>query len=102
MGKELFNEPDFILMPCLNSRECNKEHSNMRDGTVICSCIQSNDRRILHTEAQQAGKDTFRASSEVITLFKRLRAIINRRSDIRVTPFIGETTFTINKLWVIP
>jgi len=35
-GEGTFEEPCFIFMACLNSRESNKEHGYMSEGTVIC------------------------------------------------------------------
>ena len=35
-GEGTFEELCFIFMACFNSRESNKEHGYMSDGTVIC------------------------------------------------------------------
>ena len=89
-------------MASFNSGKSDEEHSDMSDGAVIGCGLQSDDRRILHGESQQSRKDTFRASSTVITSFKGFRSVVDRCSDIGIASEIGGTAFAFKEFWMEP
>ena len=84
-------------MAGLYCSKSDEEHSDMSNGAVIRCRLQTNDGWILHGECQKPRKSTLGACSAIIASFKRLRAIVERFSDIGISPKIGNAAFKSRK-----
>ena len=69
--QERLNEADFILWTWFSSRQGDKKNGYMSYGDIVGYGFKPNARGILHTDAEQSWKDSFRTGSFVKVEEKR-------------------------------
>ena len=57
--QERFDKADFVFHIAFRSCESNEQDSDMSNGDIIWDGFEADDRRILHTDTQESGEDSF-------------------------------------------
>ena len=63
--QERFDKEDLVFHIVFSYSECDEQNRDVCNGDVIWDGFEADDRRILHTDAQESGEDSLEAASQL-------------------------------------
>lgn len=82
--QERFDKADFVFHVVFGSSESNQQYSDMSDSDIVWDSINTDDRRILHADTEEAREDSLWSRAKFKVGLEGGGSVVDFASDVMV------------------